>query len=267
MPDSLHKDKLLSNLRHVRTKVKLSVIIITQNESTRIRRALDSVAWADEVVVVDSGSTDDTVALCRAAGAQVHEMDWAGFGPQKNRALGFATGDWVLSIDADEVVPAELRAEIQAALVRPGALTAFRIPRLSSFLGRPMRHSGWWPDPVCRLFKRGTARFTDTPVHERVETTGPVGILRTPLHHESVVTLDDAIDKMNRYSTAGARALHGQGRRASLGAAIGRGLWTFFRTYVLQAGFLDGREGLMLAIANAEGSYYRQVKLALLSRE
>lgn len=258
---------MLSNLRHVRTNVKLSVIIITQNESARIRRALDSVAWADEVVVVDSGSTDGTVALCRAAGAQVHEMDWPGFGPQKNRALGFATGDWVLSLDADEVVPPELRDEIQQAIAGPGAFTAYRIPRLSSFLGRPMRHSGWWPDHVCRLFRRGEARFTDALVHERLETTGPVGTLRNPLHHASVVTLDDSIDKMNRYSTDGARMLHEQGRRGSLAAALARGFWTFLRTYFLQAGFLDGREGLMLAIANAQGSYYRQAKLALLSRE
>jgi glycosyltransferase involved in cell wall biosynthesis len=247
--------------------VNLSVIIITRNEAARIGACLASVSWADEIVVLDSGSTDDTVAICRAAGATVHETDWPGFGPQKNRALDLATGDWVLSVDADEAVTPELREEIVAAISTPRTAIAWRMPRLSTFLGRPMRHSGWWPDYVVRVFKRGTARFTDSAVHERLVPTGEVGTFRHPLLHESVVSLEDSVGKMNQYSSASARMLHQQGRRASLGAAIARGIWTFLHGYVLRAGFLDGREGLMLAIANAEGSYYRHAKLALLSRK
>ena len=241
-----------------------SVIIISLNEEARIGRCLDSVAWADQIVVVDSGSTDGTVKICQAAGAEVHHRDWPGFGPQKNRALELATGEWVLSLDADEYLSPELTIEIRNRLAAPGRFTAFRLPRLSTFCGRAMRHSGWWPDPVLRLFRRGRARFSDDLVHERVLTDEPVTTLLGVLHHESVRTLDEARAKVDGYSTAGAEALHAQGRRGSLTAAVARGGWTFFRTFVLQAGFLDGRMGFHLAVANAQGSFHRHAKLAML---
>lgn len=241
-----------------------SVIIITLNEESRIGRCLDSVDWADQVVVVDAGSTDRTVALCEAAGAQVFHRDWPGFGPQKNRALDLATGDWVLSLDADEYLSPELAQEIRHRIAEPGQASGFRLRRLSTFCGRPMRHSGWWPDEVLRLFRRGTARFTDELVHEKVVTSEPVTTLRGILHHESVRTMAEVQAKVDRYSTAGALALHAKGRRASRVTAIARGGWTFFRTWVLQAGFLDGRMGFRLAVANARGSYLRHAKLAKL---
>lgn len=241
-----------------------SVIIITLNEETRIGRCLASVDWADQVVVVDAGSSDGTVALCTAAGAQVHHRDWPGFGPQKNRALDLATGDWVLSLDADEYLSPGLAEEVRRRIDDPGRWGGFRLPRLSTFCGRPMRHSGWWPDEVLRLFRRGTARFTDELVHEKVITAVPVTTLRGILHHESVRTMEDAKAKVDRYSSAGALALHAKGRRASPASAVARGGWTFFRTWVLQAGFLDGRMGFRLAVANAQGSYYRHAKLAMM---
>lgn len=240
-----------------------SVIIITQDEEDRIGRCLDSVAWADQVVVVDSGSSDRTVEVCRARGAEVTITDWPGFGPQKNRALDLARGDWVLSLDADEYLSHDLAAEIRRRIAAPGAAVAFRLPRLSSFCGRPMRHSGWWPDPVLRLFQRGRARFTEELVHEKLMADGPVDTLRGVLHHESVRSLEEALEKVNSYSSAGAEGHYRRGRRGSLTAAVARGLWTFFRTWVVQAGFLDGREGFLLAVANAEGSYYRHAKLLL----
>jgi glycosyltransferase involved in cell wall biosynthesis len=243
----------------------LSVILITKDESANIGACLESVCWADEIVVVDAGSEDDTVAICRnyTDKVYIHE-DWPGFGAQKNRALGYATGEWVLSLDADERVSPALREEIEQALAS-NRLDAYAIPRLSTYCGRPIHHSGWWPDHVLRLFKRGCGHFSNSRIHERLIVAGACGQLCEPLFHESFRSLEEVLDKVNRYSTESARMLYEQGRRGGLGTAIGHGLWTFLRTYVLKAGFLDGREGLMLAISNAEGSYYRYLKLAYLN--
>jgi len=243
----------------------LSVTITTKNAESFIRRCLESVAWADQVVVVDSGSTDRTCEICRELGAEVHQTDdWPGFGPQKNRALDHARCDWVLALDHDEWVSPELRAEIIAMMADPGDKAAFEMPRSSNFCGRFMRHSGWWPDYLTRLFRRGAARFSDDHMHDRIIVTGRVGRLRQPLLHEPMPDLEQVLVKMNAYSTAGARFNHERGRRASLWTAIVHGGWAFFRTYFLRAGFLDGREGFMLSVSNAEGAYYRYLKLMLL---
>ena len=247
----------------------LSVIVIAKDEEASIARTLESVAFADEVVVVDSGSTDRTVAIARELGAKVTmTADWPGFGPQKNRALDLATGDWVLSLDADEWLTAESAEEIRRVVSANDAeVVAYRMPRRSSFCGRFLRHSGWWPDYVLRLFRRGRARFSDDVVHERVIADGKIGTLSLPIMHETFVDLEDLVDKMNRYSTHGAQQLQREGKSSSLVEAIARALWAFFRTYVLRAGFLDGREGFMLAWATAEGTYYRYAKLMRLQRK
>ncbi len=246
---------------------KLSVIIITKNEADNIRACLDSVRWADEIIVVDSGSSDDTVDICKASGAQVYmTADWPGFGMQKNRALSHATGEWVLSLDADERVTPELRSEIESALNDPHGQDAFRMPRLSSFCGRYMRHSGWYPDYVTRLFHRGAARFSDDLVHESLIVNGSVGKLRQPLLHETFHDLEELLTKINHYSTAGAQMLSEKGKSATLKKAVSHAVWAFFRTYILRAGFLDGREGFMVAVSTAESTYYRYVKLMLLNR-
>ncbi|MGH8616136.1 MAG: glycosyltransferase family 2 protein [Burkholderiales bacterium] len=240
----------------------LSVIVIAKNEAAVIRRCLDSVAWADERIVLDSGSADGTPDLARGCGARVETTaDWPGYGPQKNRALAFATGDWVLSLDADEWVTPELRAEIERAM-RAESSPAWRMPRSSSYCGRFMRHSGWWPDHVTRLFRRGAARFSDDLVHERLVVDGATGMLAAPLMHEAIRDLADARHKMDSYSTASAEMLYQRGVRASTAKAVLHGAWTFLRTYVLRAGFLDGREGLWLAVTNAGGTYHRYAKLA-----
>lgn len=245
----------------------LSVIIIAKNEEQMIRDCLESVSWVDEIIVVDSGSSDNTVGICKNLGAQVHVMDWPGFGPQKNRALNLVTGDWVLSLDADERVSSELRSEIQSAIANPGEAAAFRIPRSSSYCGRIMRHSGWWPDYVTRLFKRGHARFSDDLMHERLIVEGKTATLKQPLLHAAFRNLEQVLQKLNDYSTTGAMMLYQQQRKASLGIAICHGLWTFVRTYFLRAGFLDGREGFILAVSNAEGAYYRYLKAMLLQKK
>lgn len=244
----------------------LSVIVITKNEAHAIRACLESVRWADEIVVLDSGSSDGTVDICREYTPHVHMTDWPGFGPQKNRALALATGDWVLSLDADERVPDALRAEIQAAMAG-AAHDAFRMPRLSSYCGRFMRHGGWWPDHVTRLFKRTRSRFSDDLVHERLVVEGTTGTLHQHLIHLAFTDLEEVLDKINSYSSSGALSAAQRRKTGSLRKAVFRGLWAFVRTYVLRAGFLDGREGFMLAVSNAEGTYYRYLKLMYLARK
>ena len=244
----------------------LSVIIITKNETLNIRECLESVKWADEIIVVDSGSTDDTVAICREFTPHVYTHDWPGFGIQKNRALGYASKGWVLSLDADERVIPELRAEIEGAM-REGSEPGYEIPRLSSFCGRYMHHSGWHPDYVTRLFLRNKGQFSNDLVHERIIINGVVGRLKHSILHESFRDLDQLLDKMNHYSTAGAVMLGKKGRDATLTQAISHGLWAFFRSYFLRAGFLDGREGFMLAVSTAEGTYYRYAKRLLMQQQ
>ena len=245
---------------------KLSVIVITKNEAHNIGDCLASVSFSDECIVVDSGSTDDTASLAREKGAKVEIFpDWPGFGAQKNRALALATGDWVLSVDADERVTSELRAEIEATIAS-ASFDAYSFPRLSSYCGQTMRHSGWYPDRVTRLFKRGVARFSDDLVHEKLLTSGPVGKLRCAIAHESYRNLEDVLTKTNRYSSAGAAGLHRRGKPSSLGIALGHGAWAFIRTYFLRLGLLDGKLGFVLAVSIAEETYYRYLKLWLLNR-
>lgn len=243
----------------------LSVIIITKNESRHITRCLESVAWADEIIVLDSGSDDGTVALCQHFTDKVFETDWPGFGIQKQRALAKASGDWVLSIDADEWITPELRKEIEKAVTQTD-INGFEMPRLSSYCGKEIRHGGWWPDYVMRLFQRNHGRFTDDPVHERIIVTGNTGKLSTPLFHESFVDFEEVLNKVNHYSSLGAEKLFQAGKRTSLFQAVLKGLWTFFKTYFINAAFLDGQEGLMLAISNAEGAYYKYLKLLFLQK-
>ena len=244
---------------------RLSVIIIARNEAANIGACLDSVAFADELIVVENGSQDDTVAIAEGKGARVVSHAFAGFGAQKNFALSLAQGDWVLSIDADERVSPALAQAIQHAIAEAQA-DGYEMPRLSSFCGRPMRHSGWYPDHVLRLFRRGTARFSDDAVHERVVCEGAIARLGAPLLHAPVARLEDALSRMDRYSTANAEMMIAAGRRVWFVTGIVRGLYAFFSTYVLRAGFLDGREGFLLAVANAEGTYYKYMKAWLAAR-
>lgn len=244
----------------------LSVIIITKNESLNIRECLESVKWADELIIVDSGSTDDTVTLCREYTPHVYLHDWPGFGIQKNRALDYASMEWVLSLDADERVTPALRTELETAM-REGRAQGYEIPRLSSFCGRFMRHSGWHPDYVLRLFRRGSARFSDNLVHEKLLIDSKTEKLSSLLLHYAFENLEEVLHKTNQYSSAGAQMQYQRGRQSSLSGAVLRGLWSFARTYILRAGFLDGREGFMLAVSNAEGTYYRYLKLMLLNKK
>jgi glycosyltransferase involved in cell wall biosynthesis len=243
----------------------LSVIIITKNEALNIRECLESVKWADEIIVVDSGSTDDTVAICREYTQHVYVHDWPGFGIQKNRALDYASQDWVLSLDADERVTPELRKEIEITIFDWSA-SGYEIPRLSSFCGRYMHHSGWYPDYVTRLFLRKTGRFSNDLVHERIIVNSVLGRLQHNLLHESFRDLDQLLAKLNHYSSAGAEMMAENGKEATLTQAIAHGVWAFVRSYCIRAGFLDGREGFMLAVSTAEGTYYRYAKRLMMQK-
>jgi glycosyltransferase involved in cell wall biosynthesis len=238
---------------------RLTAIIITKNEAANIGACLDSVAFCDERIVVDCDSEDATTEIARSKGARVAGHEWQGFGPQKNFALSLATGEWVLSIDADERVSPALALAIEKT-VREGTADGYALRRRSRFLGRETAESRWFPEYVLRLFRRGSARFSDRLVHEAVICEGRVLRLPEPLLHEPVMRLEDALSRMDRYSTASAEMLAVAGRRVSFAAGIVHGLWMFLRMYVLRLGFLDGRIGLLFAVAHAEGSYYRYMK-------
>ncbi len=241
----------------------ISVIIITRDEVNTIEQCLDSVSWADEILVLDSGSRDATVELCHRRRVQVFETDWPGFGVQKNRALERASEEWVLSLDADERVTPELAREIQSVL--PGtSANGFIIPFASSYLGHFMGYGNWRGERHLRLFRRTEGRFTDDRVHEQLLVNGPLQTLRNRIEHHSFEDLEEVLDKVNRYSTAGAAVRLARGRRSSMLTAISRAFWTFFKGYLLKAGFLDGREGFLLAVSNAEGCFYRYVQLLYL---
>ncbi|WP_377712801.1 glycosyltransferase family 2 protein [Paraburkholderia denitrificans] len=244
----------------------ISVIVIVKNEALDIRECLASVhGWVDEIVVLDSGSTDGTQAICREFGATVVETDWPGFGPQKQRALETARGPWILSLDADERVSPALRDEILAS-VKANAADLFQLPRRSNYCGQWIHHSGWSPDYVTRLFRRDAARFSNDLVHERVlySPNSNIATLCEPLLHYSFRDFSDVLGKIDSYSSYGATQGAVRGKRGGLGKALMHGFWTFVRTWIIRRGFLDGKMGLVLAISNAEGTYYRYLKLMLL---
>jgi len=240
---------------------KLSVIIITKNEAENIRACLDSVKWADEIIVVDSGSSDATVEICRELGAKVHEHDWPGFGMQKNRALSYATNEWIFSIDADERVTPALQAQLINAM-ESESKHGFYVPRLSQFCGRFIRHAGWYPDYVLRLFMRTKGRFSDDMVHERVILEGTAGRLSSPLLHYSYLNQADVQRKTGQYAKAGAMQMLKNGKTATLADAPLRAGWAFIRTYFLRLGLLDGIAGFNIALMNARTTYlkYRQLR-------
>jgi glycosyltransferase involved in cell wall biosynthesis len=245
----------------------LSVIVITRNEAARIRRCLDGVRWAEELVVVDDASADATAEICRASGARVIVRPMRdGFGEQKAFALAQARQPWVLSVDADEVVTPALRQEIEAALADPGDHVGYRIPRLTDYLGRPIRHCGWYPLPVLRLFRRDRARFSDALVHEEVLVDGPVGDLRTDLLHWSYDSLTVHAAKTRLYSGLEARMLERNGVRpgglATWWLLVVRPAWIFVRKYLLQRGWLEGWHGVVLSVLTSFGVFVANVRLA-----
>lgn len=243
----------------------LTVVIVAKDEDKNIAECVASASFADEVLVLDSGSRDATAALAEAAGARVIRTDWPGYGPQVARGFRLATSDWVLSLDADERIPPALREEVLAA-IRSGTHDGWRIPRLSEFCGRFIQHGGWRPDYTVRLGRRDKSDFSSHFLHAHMTVAGSVGTLTSSIVHYSYPDVHDVLEKLDRYSTGHARDMHAAGRQGSVGQAVLHGIAAFIRTYVLRRGFLDGSHGLMLAIYNAEYSYYKYLKLAFLHR-
>jgi len=241
-------------------KSTLSVIIAAKNEGHQIRACVDSVSFADEILVLDSGSSDDTAAQARSAGATVHITDWPGYGPQQQRGIDLAKCEWVFSLDADELVTDVLRQEILGAISQ-AKFDGYRLPRHSSFCGVFIEHSGWRPDYTLRLVRRQLAGFTDHFLHAHMTVNGEEGDLQSPIIHYSYKDLDDVLEKLNRYSRGAALDLQTRGGSSTMTKALMKGFWSFIKTYFLKQGFRDGSMGLALAIYNSQTTYYKYLRL------
>jgi glycosyltransferase involved in cell wall biosynthesis len=238
----------------------LSVIIIAKNEALHIRACLESVRWADELIVLDSGSTDDTLAIAHEFTDHVYSTDWQGYGIQKQRALRHATGDWVLNLDADERVDAHLQLELVHAM-KSKDLDAYRVPIQMYFDGKPLRFSSS-PQRHIRLFKREGAAYSADIVHEKIvlPVSHRVGQLKTPLQHHSFRDISHVLYKINRYSSYSARIRIDSHKKMNFTKMLVSTFWMFFRCYFLQFGFLDGKVGFLFSVFNAQGSFYRGLK-------
>ena len=245
---------------------KVSVTIITLNEADHISAAIDSASWADEVVVVDSGSTDDTVAIARAKGARIDTRGWTGYVDQKNFAAGLAAHDWILSLDADERITPALAAEIRALLISEPPARGYRVPRVTHHLGRWIRTTDFYPDFQTRLYDRRAARWKGQYVHESVIVEGGAGQLAHELQHYSYRDLGDHLTRINHYTTLAARQMHESGRRAGSLDLLVHPPAAFLRNYILRRGFLDGTAGLTLSIVNAYSVFLKFAKLWELQR-
>ncbi len=239
----------------------LSVTIITKNEALNIERCLQSVRWADEVVVVDSGSTDETLQICRRFDCRVMETEWRGFGRTKQLAVGAASNEWILSVDADEVVTPQLRDRITELLQGEPAYSVYRIRRQSHYLGKRIRNCGWDRDYPRRFFNKTQARFNDAEVHESIQYDGPKGTLEEPLLHYPYPDVATHLRKMNLYSDLAAQIAYEKGKSASIPYAVMAGILKFIKMYIGQCGFLDGRAGLVLSLNSANGVYLKYIKL------
>ncbi len=254
--------------------MSISVILITKNEAANLQACLQTVAFANEIIVVDNGSTDDTAKIAANAGAQFYPTDdWPGFGPQKNRALAHASSDWVLSIDADEQLSPDLIQEIQAIVFAKTTSaplhTAYDLPRLTQFCGVWIHHCGWTPDRVLRLFKRNSAQFSDDMVHERLvlhTASQPIGRLKGQLLHWSYPTPAHYWQKLQRYSHDWALARYARGQRTTMWRAGAAAAVAFVRSYVLRLGFLDGGMGFAVCVMQAQAAFGKYFELYCLNQ-
>jgi glycosyltransferase involved in cell wall biosynthesis len=241
--------------------VKVTVTVITRDEAANIAAALHSVSWADEIVVVDSQSTDDTVALARKLATRVEVREWAGYSAQKNYAASIASNDWILSLDADERVTPELAQEIRELLQQGPAECGYRIPRVTWYLGRWIRSTDWYPDYQLRLYDRRAARWNGRRVHESIDSDRPPGVLRHELQHFAYRDISHHLATIDKYTTLAAEQWLAEGRRTSAIGMFFHPRFAFLRNYILRGGFRDGAVGLLVSRMNA---YYVFLKLAKL---
>jgi glycosyltransferase involved in cell wall biosynthesis len=243
---------------------KISVYIIAYNEASKIKDAINSVLWADEIVVVDSHSTDETVDISESLGARVIQVDFQGFGDLRNRAIAACSHEWIFSLDSDERCTREARDEILEKVAFPGKTEAWYIPRRNFFMGRWIKHSGFYPDyRQPQLFKKGKLVFELDMVHEayQIVSSAPPGYLKQAIWQVPFKDLEEVLSKANKYSSLGARKLADKGNKGGMGKALGHGLWSFWKLYFLKLGILDGWPGFIIAVGNFEGTFFKYAKL------
>ena len=242
--------------------MSLSVAIITKDEEDRIADCLKSVAFADEVLVVDSGSQDQTVSIAKDYGCNVIFKKWMGYAQQKQYAVNSCCNDWVLILDADERLPKETGEQIEQLIgTSQQEFTAYSFLRKNFFRNRWIRHCGWWPERVVRMVDRKEGHFSDNLVHERWISNGPVKELDLTIEHRSFRNYSDLVHKMQTYSSLSAREMFGRGKRAWWWSPFSHGFWMFFRTYILEMGLMAGFDGFMISLFNAGGSFMKYAKL------
>lgn len=245
----------------------ISVYVLTWNEEDKIGAALESVTWADEIVVADSFSTDRTVEIARRYTDRIVQLPFDGFGKLRNDAVARCSHDWIFSLDADERCTPEARDEMLAIVADPGSADAWYVPRRNLFLGRWIRRSGWYPDyRQPQLYRKGAVRYEEEPVHESYVVTGKTGHLRNPIVQVPYSDLSQLLAKMNRYSTLGARKLAERGAASGMGGALLHAVAAFMKPYVFKLGFLDGWAGFVIALSNFEATFYKYAKCVEASR-
>ncbi len=248
-------------------KVSLSVAIITKNEEDNLRPCLLSISFAEQIVVIDSGSTDATLKIAEEFGCEIYSEEWRGFGPQKQSAVEKCRLPWVLILDADERVPPPTVEIIKKIVTDPQTPEAgLSFPRKNYFQGRWIRHAGWWPDRIVRLFRKDAGSITSATVHEAVEVEGIVGALAFPIEHFTESSLAKILRKIDKYSTMGAYEAYKEGKSSSIFSAFTRAFFTFIQNYFLRLGLLDGRQGLTLAVTDSVNKFFKYAKLSELIR-
>jgi len=240
---------------------RISAIVITFNEEKNIQRCLESLNWADEIVVVDSFSLDRTKEIASSFTDKIFDLEWQGFGKQKEFARTKASYDWVLSLDADEVISEKLKEEIKSGINKNDSLDGYYIPRQSNFLGKWIKHSGWHPDYVLRLFKKDKARFDESPVHEKLVLDGKAGFLKNEILHYTDPDISHYLSKLDRYTTLSAEKLLAEGKSATLFDLLFRPMAVFFKMYLFKSGFLDGWQGFLLACFSSFHVFVKYAKL------
>lgn len=248
-------------------KVPLSIAIITKNEEENILLCLQSVSFAGQIVVVDSGSTDSTLKIAADFGCEIYSEKWRGFGPQKQMAIEKCSFPWILVIDADERIPPDTADVIKKIVTNSDVKeTGFSFPRKNYFQGRWIKHAGWWPDRIVRLFRKGAGKMSDAVVHESVEVRGEVGSLDMIIEHYTESSLSKIIQKIDRYSTLGAETAFKEGKRCTTGGAFLHAFFTFMQDYFFRLGILDGMPGLTLAVTDSVNKFFKYAKLSELNK-
>jgi glycosyltransferase involved in cell wall biosynthesis len=240
---------------------KISVYIIAYNEAAKVAATIASAQWADEVVLVDSNSTDGTQEIATRLGAKVVQVEFKGFGDLRNQAIAACSGDWIFSLDADERCTPEVAAEVKDICAAPDSLDVYRVPRRNFFMGRWIRHSGWYPNfRQPQLFRKGAMSYDLKPVHEGyvLHSDKPLGTLKNSIWQFPFKNMAEVMHKANRYSSLGAEKIGH--KKISMASALSHGIWSFLKHYVFKLGFLDGWAGFVIALGNFEGTFYRYVK-------